>query len=58
MVQIPVFTSQSSPKVTAPVTRGVPNLVGSAMLPYEQGSRLGSTILDVGQKKISARIKF
>ncbi|QDP53080.1 MAG: hypothetical protein Unbinned2350contig1001_5 [Prokaryotic dsDNA virus sp.] len=58
MVQIPVFTSQSSPKVTAPVTRGVPNLVGSAMLPYEQGSRLGSTILDVGQKKYQQELNF
>ena len=58
MVQIPVFTSQSSPKVTAPVTRGVPNLAGAAMLPYEQGSRLGSTILDVGQKKYQQELNF
>ena len=58
MVQIPVFTSQSSPKVTAPVTRGVPNHAGAAMLPYEQGSRLGSTILDVGQKKYQQELNF
>ena len=58
MVQIPVFTSQSSPKLTAPVTRGVPNLVGAAMLPYEQVSRLGSTILDVGQKKYQQELNF
>ena len=58
MVQIPVFTSKSSPKLTAPVTRGVPNLVGAAMLPYEQGSRLGSTILDVGQKKYQQELNF
>jgi len=58
MVQIPVFTSQSSPKLTAPVTRGVPNLVGAAILPYEQISRLGNTILDVGQKKYQQELNF
>ena len=52
MVQIPIYTSESSPKLTAPVTSGVPNLVGAAMLPYEQVSRLGNTILECGHGRI------
>ena len=52
MVQIPVFTSKSSPTITAPVTSGVPNIIGPAMLPYEQISRLGNTVLAIGQNKL------
>ena len=58
MVQIPIYKSESSPKLTSPVTSGVPNLIGAAMLPYEQVSRLGNTILDVGQKKYEQELQF
>ena len=58
MVQIPVFTSKSSPTITAPVTSGVPNIIGPAMLPYEQISRLGNTVLAIGQNKLEQDLKF
>ena len=58
MVQIPIFQSETTPKKIAGVTSGVPNLVGTAMQPYQQLSKVGDTILNVGQRKYEQGLEF